>query len=111
MERLTGNKSIKGDNWIGGPSHNAAPQHIPGYLGYIPGMNAENVHGKRYAENTGKILSSNVDKGAFPTNLQRFKTSSGEAHGIAQHRVNKNQCVDPCESRDLQAAGEWHNAE
>jgi hypothetical protein len=21
----TGNKSIKGDNWIGGPSHNAAP--------------------------------------------------------------------------------------
>ena len=31
-----GNKSNKGQNWIGGPNQNIKAQHIPGYQGYIP---------------------------------------------------------------------------
>lgn len=31
-----GNTSLKGKNWIGGPTENLKAQHVPGYAGFIP---------------------------------------------------------------------------
>lgn len=45
--------SMKGENWIGGPTNNIKAQHIPGYAGYIPQKNSENLFGKSFARTTG----------------------------------------------------------
>lgn len=33
-----GNNSMKGKNWVGGPTENIKAQHVPGYAGFIPSI-------------------------------------------------------------------------
>ena len=40
LTKARANNSKGGENWVGGPTHNASPQHIPGYSGYIPKISA-----------------------------------------------------------------------
>lgn len=61
-----GNNSRQGDNWLGGPSLNIKAQHVPGYAGYIPKVNAENLYGKSFAKETAISINSEHVTGFVP---------------------------------------------
>jgi len=52
-----------GITWVGGPQYTLQKQHIPGYAGYVSGLEAENLHGKTFAKITAETLNERVDKG------------------------------------------------
>lgn len=45
-------QAAKRTSWVGGPTHNVQDQHIPGYIGHVHSMYAENLHGKSFAKLT-----------------------------------------------------------
>jgi hypothetical protein len=58
-----GNNSMKGKNWVGGPTENIKAQHIPGYAGFIPSVSSENLYGKSFAKTTGKSINGEYNVG------------------------------------------------
>lgn len=58
-----GNHSLKGENWIGGPTQNIKAQHVPGYAGYIPQIASENLYGKSFAKTTGTAINNEHERG------------------------------------------------
>ena len=49
-----GNMSKTSCTWMNGPMHEIRNQCIPGYTGFISGVNSENLYGKSYSNNTAK---------------------------------------------------------
>lgn len=52
-----------GTTWIGGPTHELQKQHIPGYMGHVHSLYAENVHGKNFARVTSECLNQRTNYG------------------------------------------------
>ena len=57
---------------MNGPKHNIRNQSVPGYTGFIPGVKAENLFGKSYADNTAKSFKSKITRGADFSSEKRF---------------------------------------
>ena len=53
---IYGNWSKFARNWISGPTHEVCLQHVPGYLGHVPGIKAENIFSKSYAKCTAAAI-------------------------------------------------------
>jgi hypothetical protein len=52
-----GNRSRDAQSWVNGTiPHEIRPQRVPGYQGFQPGVQAENIHGKTFA----KVSSSAI---------------------------------------------------
>ena len=59
-----GNNSRNALSWIGGPKHEIRDQRIPGYTGFIPGVQAENLFSKSYSRCAAKSLNGTIMRGA-----------------------------------------------
>lgn len=71
---MVGNLSRYSKTWINGPLHNIREQRIPGYTGFIPGVNAENVFSQTYTKNTAKSMTSRITRGADQVPKNKFRT-------------------------------------
>lgn len=68
------NLSKYSKTWMGGPQHEIRNQCIPGYTGFIPGVQAENVFSKSYAKNTNKSFNEKITRGHDLSPQKRFQT-------------------------------------
>ena len=71
-----GNHSKHGENWLGGPTQNVKAQHIPGYSGYIPKINSENLYGKSFAKVSGISINQEHPIGFVPPTDDKYKTTA-----------------------------------
>jgi len=69
-----GNYSKNAVSWICGPKHEIRDQRIPGYTGFIPGIQAENVYSKSYTRCAAKSLNGRIDRQNELSPERRFKT-------------------------------------
>ena len=58
-----------GTTWLGGPTHELQKQHIPGYMGHVHSLFAENVHGKNFARVTSECLNQRATVGIDVTKV------------------------------------------
>jgi len=61
--------------WIGGPTHQLQKQHIPGYVGHVDGLKAENLFGQPYSKLTGDCLHKRIERGFIIDETKRLKTT------------------------------------
>ena len=105
-----GNSSLKGENWIGGPTQNIKAQHVPGYAGYIPQIASENLYGKSFAKTTGTAINSEHEKGFEHTVKNTF--TSEAAHEFSKDKFrNLKDDIDPAEGKDINDCYNFHDAE
>ena len=104
------NGSKAGDNWLGGPNNNIKAQHIPKYAGYIPQMKSENHYGKSFAKTTAATINKEHTSGHAPQEVDRFTTTHNAEFNKGQFRRLK-EAMDPCEAKDANYAGNFHDAE
>ena len=57
------NLSKYSKTWLAGPQHEVKNQCIPGYTGFIPGVQSENVFSKSYSKNTAKSFNGKIVRG------------------------------------------------
>ena len=67
-----GNKSKDALSWVCGPNHEIRDQRIPGYTGYIAGVQAENTFSKSFTRCTAKSLNMKIKQGYDLTPDKRF---------------------------------------
>ena len=85
-------------------------QHVPGYAGYIPQIQSENLFGKSFAKTSAKAINGDFEKGIKLPPKDAFQTE-------AQNEFNKNnfraiqEDVDPAEIKDVNDAYNFHDAE
>ena len=77
------------ESWVGGPTHVFQKQHIPGYQGHVPSLNAEGLYSKSFAKLTSNCLENRVDKGFIIDENQRFGTTNRKE--FAKPDLRKNQ--------------------
>lgn len=69
---MVSNNSKHSKTWLCGPQHEIKNQSIPGYTGFIPGIQAENQFSISYAKATGKSYADRIIKGADLPKDKRF---------------------------------------
>lgn len=104
------NNSIKGANWIGGPSQNIKAQHIPGYAGYIPQVSSENLYGKSFAKTTGQAINGEYEQG-FQHSIKNTFTTENAAEFSKENFRNLKKEIDPAEVKDINDCFHFHDAE
>ena len=99
------NNSLKGENWLGGPTQNIKAQQIPGYAGYIPKIKSENLYGKSFAKETGIVINGEhiVMTGFVPPLEEKFKTTAQVELCKDQFRYLKDK-TNPAELKDEEDA-------
>ncbi len=58
-----GNMSKTSVTWMNGPQHEIRNQCIPGYTGFVSGIQSENLFGKSYSHNTAKSFKKEITRG------------------------------------------------
>jgi len=108
------NQSGKGGNWIGGPTENVAAQHIPGYQGYVPSINAENLYGLSFSKATKASINKEFPRdpgvGKPPLGVNRFKTQSKADFSKTQFRRLVGE-VEPADRIDQQSRNNFGDYE
>ena len=74
------------ESWIGGPTYIFQKQHIPGYQGHVPSLNAESLFSKNFARLTSNCLENRVEKGFIINEHQRFQTTNKAEFGLPDLR-------------------------
>ena len=69
---MRGNMSKTSVSWMNGPMHNIRNQCIPGYTGFVSGVNSENLYGKSYSSNTAKSFKGKILRGFDHEPAKRF---------------------------------------
>jgi len=69
---MRGNMSKTSVTWMNGPMHNIRNQCIPGYTGFVSGVNSENLYGKSYSNNTAKSFKGKITRGFEHEPVKRF---------------------------------------
>jgi len=72
------NMSKTSVTWMNGPMHEVRNQCIPGYTGFVSGVNSENLFGKSYSHNTAKSFKGKIPRGFDHEPNRRF-TSQNQA--------------------------------
>lgn len=83
---MIGNRSKDAKSWINGPTHEIRNQCLPGYTGFIPGIQAENVFSTTYAYNTASSFANKINRGAAASPDERFKTMQAEKFSPQSNR-------------------------
>ena len=105
-----GNHSIKGETGIGGPTDSLKAQHIPGYAGFVPQIQSENLYGKSFAKTTGQAINGDFHKGAAQPPAEQYKTENQTEYQKKNFR-NLQEDTDPAEVKDVNDAYNFHDAE
>lgn len=96
------NKSKRGENWIGGPTQNVKAQHIPGYQGFVPSIQSENLFGKSYAKNTATAVNSEFNRGVnfnIPTHARYLSQNKIEHGKLNFRRIRDTE--EPADVNDM----------
>lgn len=88
------NLSKYSKTWLAGPQHEIKNQCIPGYTGFIPGVQAENVFSKSYSKNTNKSFNGKITRGHDLSPEKRFQT-------ITQKKYNEKNFRRIVEKPDI----------
>ena len=62
--------------WMNGPQHEIRNQCIPGYTGFVSGINSENLFGKSYSHNTAKSFKGDITRGFDHQPVKRFQSQN-----------------------------------
>ena len=71
-----GNMSKTAVTWINGPQHEIRNQCIPGYTGFVSGIQSENLFGKSYSHNTAKSFKGAITRGFDHQPQKRFQSQN-----------------------------------
>lgn len=71
-----GNMSKTSCTWMNGPTHEIRNQCVPGYTGFISGINSENLYGKSYSNNTAKSFKGKIPRGFDHEPSKRFASQN-----------------------------------
>ena len=69
---MRGNMSRTSCTWMNGPTHEIRNQCVPGYTGFVSGINSENLYGKSYSHNTAKSFKNKILRGFDHEPQKRF---------------------------------------
>ena len=69
---MRGNMSKTSCTWMNGPTHEIRNQCVPGYTGFVSGINSENLYGKSYSHNTAKSFKGKILRGFDHEPKKRF---------------------------------------
>ena len=82
----------EGDN----ASH-ASDSQVPGYGGFIPGVGAENVHGKTYGSTTNMSITGKIPRGTDPAPEYRYTSTHHDSYmstGIERGYIPKMRILE-----------------
>jgi len=100
------NVSMKGENWIGGPTVNKRAQHVPGYQGYVPSIKSENLYGQTYGKSTSNAINGDfprdpgVGKPPIGSGVDRYKTQNKADFTKENFRRIRNDQYEPADIID-----------
>lgn len=100
------NVSMKGENWIGGPTVNKRAQHVPGYQGYVPSIKSENLYGQTYGKSTSNAINGDfprdpgVGKPPIGSGVDRYKTQNKADYTKENFRRIRNDTYEPADIID-----------
>lgn len=66
--------------WMNGPQHEIRNQCIPGYTGFVSGINSENLFGKSYSNNTAKSFKGEITRGFDHQPSKRFQSQNQKVY-------------------------------
>lgn len=69
----------KAQTWEGGNTYHQQKQHIPGYKGFVPGVNSENLYGKTFSKVTADAFRLKEAQGE--QSFDRMQTTYQVYHG------------------------------
>ena len=101
---------MAGKTWIGGPTDEMKAQHVPGYAGYIPQINSENLFGKSFAKTSAKAINGDFENGIKLPPKDAFTTETSTEYNKKNFRAIQEE-VDPAEIKDVNDAYNFHDAE
>lgn len=64
---------------MNGPTHEIRNQCIPGYTGFVSGVNSENLFGKSYSHNTAKSFKGKITRGIVHEPRKRYQSINQKA--------------------------------
>ena len=85
-------------------------QHLPGYAGYIPQIQSENLFGKSFAKTTAKAINKEYQRGFSHNIKSTYLTENASEFTKNNFRALKNE-IDPAEVKDIHDAYNFHDAE
>jgi hypothetical protein len=83
---MVDNHSRHAKSWMCGPQHEIRNQSVPGYTGFIPAVQAENVFAISYGKATGKSYANKVVKGADHPANKRYASLYKSKYSDKQFR-------------------------
>ncbi|CDW82030.1 UNKNOWN [Stylonychia lemnae] len=86
-----GNQSRNAASWVGGPKYEIRQQQIPGYQGFLPGINAENLYGKSYTKCSASSMNNKIERGFNITPEKRYMTQNQKAFAPKNFRRLKER--------------------
>ena len=89
---------------------NLKAQHIPGYSGFMPGIQAENLYGKSFANTSANAIHGDHEKGNEQSISARYATNEGLEYTKDNFRLLKKD-LEPAEVKDIIDAYNFHDAE
>ena len=88
---MRGNMSRTSVTWMNGPQHEIRNQCIPGYTGFVSGVDSENLYGKSYSYNTAKSFKGKILRGFDHEPDKRFVSQNQSAYKeTASRRILEN---------------------
>lgn len=67
-----GNQSRNAITWIGGPKHEIREHRIPGYKGFLPGINSGNLHGKSFSKCSAASINNKINNSSYDSPEKRY---------------------------------------
>ena len=77
---MRGNMSKTSCTWMNGPTHEIRNQCVPGYTGFVSGINSENLFGKSYSHNTAKSFKGKIPRGINHAPNKRFVSQNQKVY-------------------------------
>ena len=77
--KLVGNQSRNAASWLGGPKHEIREQRIPGYSGFLPGINSENLFGKSFTKCSAMSINNKIEKGFDMSIDKRYQSQNNKS--------------------------------
>lgn len=71
-QSMRGMMSKTSRTWMNGPMHEIRNQCVPGYTGFVSGINSENLYGKSFTHNTAKSFKGKILRGIDHEPNKRF---------------------------------------
>ena len=83
---------------------------MPGYAGFMPGIQAENLYGKSFAKTSSNAIHKDHEKGFKHSIGDTYETQENKEFSKDNFRLLKKD-LEPAEVKDIVDAYNFHDAE